>query len=294
MATKSFQVLGKIGVDDTIEVSKTEPTSEHAQVWINPDEDTTFNIPEVNDETVSPEDTWSSQKINQELEAKSGIKMEVVDALPATGDPKTMYLVPNGLTGANRYDEYMFVNGEPELLPPRIYELTEAEIDEICTDVADGTGSIPIATKSTIGCVAVGAGLDVDGNGVVSTEAVDYVIEEGDDGKWAYRKWNSGRLEAWNVNGGSVTVTSTLAYGSAYYSADVNLSTSSEASLFTEVHQIDVSINKKNAYGLWYPVLVKYSLTDGVVSLLMYAVNSVSNSSSHSIAFYVTIKGRWK
>ncbi|MGN1218649.1 MAG: hypothetical protein ACI4TD_11870, partial [Phocaeicola sp.] len=78
--------------------------------------------------------------------------------------------------------------------------ITSKEIDEICTDVVDGSGSIPIATKSTIGCVAVGDGLDVDENGTVSltpTEEVDFVVDQGTSDIWAYRKWNSGIAELW-------------------------------------------------------------------------------------------------
>ena len=295
MATKSFQVLGKIGVDDTIEVSKTEPTSEHAQVWINPDEDTTFNIPEVNDETVSPEDTWSSQKINQELEAKAGIKMEVVDALPATGDPKTMYLVPNGLTGANRYDEYMFVNGEPELLPPRIYELTEAEIDEICTDVADGTGSIPIATKSTIGCVAVGDGLDVDENGMVSltpTGEVDYIVGRGtyaesEKSIWSWVKYASGEIIVENI-WSNVTFAASNAYGSAYYN-EYTRSVPSEVPLLVNSMR-SATIDFIGGFGLWQGNV--NNINPSTNTIKYYAWMPLSQSIVKTVLY--TFKGKWK
>lgn len=50
-----------------IEVGIVEPTRENTQVWINPEEETDFIVPEVKDDEINDEDTWSSKKINNSL-----------------------------------------------------------------------------------------------------------------------------------------------------------------------------------------------------------------------------------
>lgn len=51
-----------------VQVSTEEPTSEHVDVWIKPDEEQEVLIPEIKDNEINEEDTWSSKKINDELE----------------------------------------------------------------------------------------------------------------------------------------------------------------------------------------------------------------------------------
>lgn len=51
-----------------IQVSETEPTRENTELWINPREYETFEIPEINDNDVNPDDTWSSEKLKFEFD----------------------------------------------------------------------------------------------------------------------------------------------------------------------------------------------------------------------------------
>lgn len=47
----------------------------------------------------------------------TGASLQIVDKLPETGVTGTIYLVPaTSSTGNNKYDEYVFVNGKPEVL----------------------------------------------------------------------------------------------------------------------------------------------------------------------------------
>lgn len=48
--------------------------------------------------------------------AASGIRFEPVVTLPETGEVNVIYLVPNGLTGSNVKDEYMWIDGKWEIL----------------------------------------------------------------------------------------------------------------------------------------------------------------------------------
>ena len=51
------------------EVTATTPTSDNTQVWINPESEESFSVPEIKDNTINSTDTWSSTKINSELES---------------------------------------------------------------------------------------------------------------------------------------------------------------------------------------------------------------------------------
>ena len=52
-----------------IEISEEAPTNERTGLWVNPKSNEEINIPEVKDEEVSGIDTWSSQKINHEIDS---------------------------------------------------------------------------------------------------------------------------------------------------------------------------------------------------------------------------------
>ena len=51
-----------------IEVSNDEPTRDNTQLWIKPNEYETFDVPEIFDDAVSPDDTWSSEKLQHEFD----------------------------------------------------------------------------------------------------------------------------------------------------------------------------------------------------------------------------------
>lgn len=59
-----------IGKVKTVEVSEATPESENVQLWIDPSSEESFNVPEVKDEEVNTDDTWSSKKISDELSKK--------------------------------------------------------------------------------------------------------------------------------------------------------------------------------------------------------------------------------
>lgn len=48
-----------------IEVSETEPVNDNTEMWVNPNTEETFQVPEIKDEEISEVDTWSSKKINE-------------------------------------------------------------------------------------------------------------------------------------------------------------------------------------------------------------------------------------
>lgn len=74
----------------------------------------------------------------------TSISYSIVDSLPSTGDAGTIYLVSNGGTGKNVYDEYLFVNNAFEKIGTTdvdlsgyekaadIMAIANTEIDSIC------------------------------------------------------------------------------------------------------------------------------------------------------------------
>ncbi len=51
-----------------VEITSTAPTNTQTGLWIDPSSDETINIPELKDNVVNTTDTWSSQKIYNELQ----------------------------------------------------------------------------------------------------------------------------------------------------------------------------------------------------------------------------------
>lgn len=54
--------------------------------------------------------------INTAIAGITGISFEVVSTLPATGDAGTIYLLSNGGSGTNIYDEYIYYNNAWEMI----------------------------------------------------------------------------------------------------------------------------------------------------------------------------------
>lgn len=64
----------EIGNYSSASVSTTAPVSDNTQIWISPEDEDNFSVPEIKDDTVNAMDTWSSRKIDQELSSlKSNI-----------------------------------------------------------------------------------------------------------------------------------------------------------------------------------------------------------------------------
>lgn len=51
-----------------VQISDTEPTEERTGIWVDTSSAETFSVPEIKDNVVNTTDTWSSQKINSELQ----------------------------------------------------------------------------------------------------------------------------------------------------------------------------------------------------------------------------------
>ena len=121
----------------------------------------------------------------------------------------------------------------------------------------------------------------------------DYVLESGNNGSYAYKKWNSGLMEAWRVATSAVSATSSNASGSIYYSDQVTIRTNGDASQFTSLEQVQITVNKNGAIGLWQPVIARTAVAEGVASVDVFFTNGVKDATA-SIVPYVYFIGRWK
>lgn len=121
----------------------------------------------------------------------------------------------------------------------------------------------------------------------------DYVIEQGNNGSYAYRKWNSGLMEAWRSATSSVSVTSSSTSGALYFTDQVTLKTNGAAAQFVSLESVQVTVNKNGAVGLWQPIVARTAVDSGAASANVFFMNTVKDASV-SIVPYIHFTGRWK
>ena len=70
---------------DTVVISDSAPNTDNKCLWIQSGQYESFDLPQINDETVSEEDTWSSKKISDELNAQVS---QLSEEIASTADVK--------------------------------------------------------------------------------------------------------------------------------------------------------------------------------------------------------------
>lgn len=115
---------------------------------------------------------------------------------------------------------------------------------------------------------------------------VDFIVEQGVDGIWNYRKWQSGVAEAW----GETTVTATVqtAYGNGFYNGAV-IEQSLPSGLFSTRPQAVAGVFNTSDAQLYYPTI---SVTR--VGQLYYSILSTKSNPSASVGISFRLTGRWK
>ena len=120
----------------------------------------------------------------------------------------------------------------------------------------------------------------------------DYIIDYGDDGAYAWRKWRSGKMEAWRSASSKQTLNITSQHGGWYY-GEATLGTTNNASQFTAVENVQLTINKAGATGIFSPVVTSATVSGGKVTVNYLAYSPVSVASV-AILPNIHIIGRWK
>ena len=103
--------------------------------------------------------------------------------------------------------------------------------------------SLGTATPSTAGLMSASDKEKLD-------DSVDYIVEQGTDGMWTYRKWNSGVAECWG-NATETNKAMTNSEGSGYF-ASAN-TYNYPTNLFTETPTLNVTTQctgRLTAFGL--------------------------------------------
>ena len=125
----------------------------------------------------------------------------------------------------------------------------------------------------------------VNGLNVRGISAADYVVEQGFEDIWTYRKWQSGIAECWGAWSGTLSHYSTPFGGYGYNTGDIDLPTN----LFTEIPIVTYSGKINNGFVLTGTV-TNASLTTSTVR--GYLVSSASGE--QDVTIYFRIIGRWK
>ena len=139
--------------------------------------------------------------------------------------------------------------------------------------------SLELGTLSTTLSEALGieSSLGGSGSGGGSGEANDYVTEVGTNSGWAFRKWHSGKVEAWYT--GSVTFGVTTAAGSLYY-ADASLTIPS--GIFSSAPEVIASVRSTTGDALNGAVVSVTGLATSGTALTLRDFRVTSATSQHN------------
>lgn len=103
--TNDFETLpGLVGPGGGVHVGAKEPTNTNVNVWVTTEKENYYEIPEINDETISSEDTWSSTKIKGEIDTVNERINEEVEVINSTIDTTLSYSIGETLTGGTWID----------------------------------------------------------------------------------------------------------------------------------------------------------------------------------------------
>ena len=124
---------------------------------------------------------------------------------------------------------------------------------------------------------------------ISAVHAVDYVVEQGTEGIWTYRKWNSGIAECCGIT--PQTTLEYAAWGNVYEAL------LSEAILFPTNLFIAIPSVIANAIPVSGAAIMATEFTAGGVTATqaprLYAIRPVTASGSIARA-HIQVKGRWK
>lgn len=92
-------------VDNVVIISDTEPTEEDNEIWINPSAALTTRMAEINDDIISPDDTWSSEKIAKAV--GHGVEEPSYDDIPQLFiiGPRPIYNTLKDINNDNYYEK---------------------------------------------------------------------------------------------------------------------------------------------------------------------------------------------
>ncbi len=93
-----------------------------------------ISVPIRTSELTNDSNFVTDEEVNQKIAGLKSMTIKVVDFLPSTGENDVMYLVPNGESGNNVKDEYLYVDGKFEKVGDTS---TATEVESISDDEID-------------------------------------------------------------------------------------------------------------------------------------------------------------
>lgn len=121
-------------------------------------------------------------------------------------------------------------------------------------------------------------------HGAINEQIVDYVIEEGTSYSWTYRKWNSGKMEAWKTFDCTVDFKNDLGSYIHYAKGTTNWALPTG---FTSAPSVTCSVDSQGLI-LVNPV----NITATVFNFNW--VRIASNQTKNDLQVFVRAEGRWK
>lgn len=99
-------------------------------------------------------ETYTKTEVDNLVNAISTMNVEVVTSLPTTGASTTIYLVANGGTGTNSYDEYLYVSNKWEKIGTTDIDLsgyvTDSELTTALSSKADSSALSNYVLSTTL------------------------------------------------------------------------------------------------------------------------------------------------
>lgn len=130
----SLEAIDRYGL---VQVSEEDPTNPNIDVHINPNTTESFTVPEIIDDSIGPEDTWSSEKINTELSKVNTDVTALKEDLSAITDTETKIETHNIEQNVIKTSNYYW-NGKPTANTDYFYvHLDNLQEGDIITAIID-------------------------------------------------------------------------------------------------------------------------------------------------------------
>ena len=112
---------------------------------------------------------------------------------------------------------------------------------------------------------------------------VDYIVEQGTNNEWTYKKWNSGTVEAWCTTTQTVNTGDWTTSGSMYYTAYKY--TNALGFNVIDAHLSATSMN------LNYISSIRF---DNDTRVSFRFIRGASVTAQQTYTAYITVRGKWK
>lgn len=126
---------------------------------------------------------------------------------------------------------------------------------------------------------------------------VDYIVEQGEAGKWKYEKWNSGKMECWGTFGTSSLRTSTqwgTLYTGTWMNSDTNKNARQYPVPFVEEPTVSATLTVPNGANGW--LMTNFENNIGTLSTHApaYQVVRTTDATIDNPRIHYHVVGKWK